>query len=271
MTQISFIGGGNMASALIEGLLNNTATKEDIHVVDIYPPTRLHLTQQFGIHTDETLNDRLRTSDVIILAIKPQQMKTLATELAPYLGHQLIISIAAGIRLHDLSRWLNNYPNLIRTMPNTPALIKEGVTGLIAMPQVSAQNCQLAERILQSVGHTIWVNQESDIDHITAISGSGPAYVFYLIEALQEAAEQLGFSAADAKFLALQTFKGASQLALHSPESPHTLRERVTSKGGTTHAAITHMETHQLKDLFIDAVKAAAHRAQTLGEELGES
>lgn len=271
MTQISFIGGGNMASALIEGLLNNTATKENIHVIDIYPPTRLRLEQQFGIHTDETLNDRLCTADVIILAIKPQQMKILATELAPYLSHQLIISIAAGIRLHDLSRWLDNYSNLIRTMPNTPALIKEGVTGLIAMPHVSIQNCQLAEKILQNVGHTIWVKQESDIDSVTAISGSGPAYVFYLIEALQEAGEQLGFSAADAKFLALQTFKGATQLALHSEESPNILRERVTSKGGTTHAAITHMETHQLKNLFINAVKSAAQRAKTLGEELGES
>jgi pyrroline-5-carboxylate reductase len=180
-----------------------------------------------------------------------------------------VITIAAGIRLLDLSRWLGGYQTLVRCMPNTPALIGAGITGLYASAQVGAEQRALAESILGAVGSTIWVPEEAMLDPVTAISGSGPAYVLYFIEALQQSAQEMGFSAGDARRLAVETFVGTARLAAQSPEAVTVLRERVTSKGGTTERALASMEADRVKDLIVRALHAANQRARELGEQLG--
>jgi pyrroline-5-carboxylate reductase len=182
---------------------------------------------------------------------------------------QLVLSIAAGIRAKDLSRWLNGHTAIVRTMPNTPALIGKGITGMVAMEGVSSQQREAADAIMCAVGATVWLDDETLIDPVTAVSGSGPAYVFYFIEAMQQAAQEMGLTAEQGKQLAIATFVGASQLAAESSESISLLRERVTSKGGTTYAALTSMEASGVKDAIVKAMKAAAARGKELGEEFG--
>lgn len=266
--KLAFIGGGNMAQALIAGLQQKNFDMRDIMVIEPDVDKRKALTNKYGVHTSDTLAD-VASSDVIVLAVKPQQMAEVCQNLAPRLQHQLVISIAAGIRLADLSRWLGGYTTLVRAMPNTPAQIQAGVTGLFANPGISAANQHSADHVLQAAGTTVWVNDETQLDAITAISGSGPAYVFYFIEALQQAAVELGLSEEAAKQLSLATFKGASLLASSVDTPVTTLRAQVTSKGGTTEQGILSLEQQHVKQAIATATRKACERAKTLGDELG--
>jgi pyrroline-5-carboxylate reductase len=268
--KINFIGGGNMASALISGLAGKLTSGADIHVVDPDPAALEALHRQFGVSTSMQFDQALAGSDVIVLAVKPDKVREVATALVPYLSAQLIVSIAAGIRGVDLSRWANHHQAVVRAMPNTPALIGQGITGLVPLPGVSAAQRELADQILSAVGATVWLDDESQIDAVTAVSGSGPAYVFYFIEAMQQAAQELGLTAEQGIALAKATFSGASQLAVLSSEPVALLRERVTSKGGTTYAALTSMEESGVKPMIVKAIKAAAARGKAMGEAFGD-
>ena len=273
--KLGFIGGGNMAQALIIGLksqhgLNQQFAMQDITVVELDANIRAELSKNLGINTTDCLSS-IQACDVIVLAIKPQQLPALAKALAPLLDNQLVISIAAGIRLCDLSRWLGDYKTIVRAMPNTPAQIQAGITGLYAMPNVSAVQISLADQVLSAAGSTVWLNSEEQLDAVTAISGSGPAYVFYMIEALQQASIDLGLNEAQAKQLSIATFKGASLLADASSTPIETLREQVTSKGGTTEQGLLSLQDSQVKQAIILAAQKACQRAKTLGDELGKA
>ena len=269
--KIAFIGGGNMASALIAGLAGKLAQGGDMHVVDPNAEALAKLGTQFGVTTSSVIDGALAASDVIVLAVKPQQMREVAAALLPHVGasQPLILSIAAGIRGADLARWLGGYGAIVRTMPNTPALIGRGITGMVAMAGVSAPQKAAADSIMKAVGQTVWLDDEAQIDPVTAVSGSGPAYVFYFIEAMQQAAVEMGLSEAQGRELALATFVGAAQLAAQSDDPVPLLREKVTSKGGTTYAALTSMEQSGVKEKIITAMKAAAARGRELGDEMG--
>nr|WP_315486604.1 pyrroline-5-carboxylate reductase [uncultured Undibacterium sp.] len=267
---IGFIGGGNMATALIAGLANKLTDADRIHVIDLNAESVARLSQQYGVSTASAMDEKLRDLDVVIFAVKPQQMQQVIASFAPFLSSQLLLSVAAGIRADDMSRWLGGYQKIVRAMPNTPAMIGAGMSGLYAMEAVSAQERNSAQAIMQAAGETMWVHNEGMIDAITAISGSGPAYVFYFIEAMQEAAMQLGFDAAQARQLSLATFNGAAQLAKQSDEAVEVLRQRVTSKGGTTYAALCSMDESAVKPAIHRAIQAAAQRGKELGDEFGQ-
>jgi pyrroline-5-carboxylate reductase len=267
---ITFIGGGNMASALIGGLIAQGQDPAQIGVVEISAEARDRLARVFGVATHEAIDTvSVRGAEAILLAVKPQQMAAVARSLAPCVAQQVVVSIAAGIRLVDLSRWLGGYRTLVRVMPNTPALIRQGVSGLHALPQVSAAQRKLAQDLLGAVGVTLWCEREEMLDAVTAVSGSGPAYVFYFLEALETAARELGFDPDEARMLAYSTFAGAVELARQSSEDPAALRARVTSKGGTTERALMHMEAAQVKATIVAAIKAADMRARELGDAFG--
>ncbi|MEO6917944.1 MAG: pyrroline-5-carboxylate reductase [Collimonas sp.] len=266
---ISFIGGGNMAAALIGGLAGKVTDGGNIHVIDLNLEALQSLVQRFGVTPASEIDAMVSVSDVIVLAVKPQQMKGVIGQLRPYLKQQLVLSIAAGIRAADMSRWLGGHDVIVRCMPNTPALIGQGITGMVAGAGVSAEQRATADLIMQAVGSTVWLDDEAKIDAVTAVSGSGPAYVFYFIEAMQQAAQELGLTAEQGIELAKATFTGAAQLAAQSAEPVALLRERVTSKGGTTYAALTSMENAGVKQSIVDAIKAAAARGQELGDEFG--
>ncbi len=268
--KIAFIGGGNMAAALIGGLVKRGVTLADLYAIDVNDDARSNLQTKFGIRTAAAPDDTLRTFDAIVLAVKPQVMKEVAASLAPHLSTQVVVSIAAGIRGADIARWLNGYTRIVRAMPNTPALIGMGVAGLVALPGVEEAGRALAASVLGAVGETVWFDDEAKIDAVTAISGSGPAYVFYFIEALQEAARRLGLSDDQGRALALATFAGAAQLAAQSEEPASVLRERVTSKGGTTAAALASFNAQGVKDAIVAGVLAADARAKEMGDELGK-
>lgn len=267
--KIGFIGGGNMAAALIGGLAGKLTAGANIHVVDINADALQKLQQQFGVSTAQKIDAALAQSDVIVLAVKPQQMKDVVAQLQPHVGAQLVLSIAAGIRAVDLSRWMNGHNAIVRTMPNTPALIGKGITGMVATSGVTPAQRDAADAIMRAVGATVWLDDEALIDPVTAVSGSGPAYVFYFIEAMQQAAQDMGLTVEQGMQLAIATFVGASQLAAQSTEPVSILRERVTSKGGTTYAALTSMDASGVKDAIVQAIKAAAARGKELGEEFG--
>ena len=258
-----------MAAALIGGLIGKGHAAAGIRVVEIQAGARARLSAQFGVACVDSVAAAAPLGEVLVLAVKPQQMRAAAQALRPRLGRELVITIAAGIRLVDLSRWLGGYATMVRCMPNTPALVGAGITGLYASAGVDAGQRVLAESILGAVGATLWVPQESLLDPVTAISGSGPAYVLYFIEALQQAAQEMGFSATDAKKLAVETFVGTARLAALSAEGVAVLRERVTSKGGTTERALASMDADRVKDLIVRALHAANQRAHELGEQLG--
>ena len=271
--KIAFVGGGNMAAALIAGLAGKLTIGANIHVIDPHAPALEKLQAQFGVSTASSASEALRAVDVIVLAVKPQSMKEVTAQLLPFIHTEkqpLVLSIAAGIRATDLARWLGNYPAIVRCMPNTPALIGMGITGLVASSGVSAIQKSQADAILQAVGATVWLDDEAQIDPVTAVSGSGPAYVFYFIEAMQQAASELGLTVEQGTQLAIATFTGAAQLAAQSSEPVSLLRERVTSKGGTTYAALTSMEESGVKAAIVKAVKAAAQRGREMGDELGK-
>ena len=270
---IAFLGGGNMASAMIAGLHQAGNVSRTVSVVEHHAAQRDLLTQKYGVRAFESVGQLTEPPDVWILAVKPQAMQGALSELAPVLNAaQIVISIAAGLRVQTISGWLNGHAKIVRTMPNTPALLGLGVTGVFApADQVSDGERQTVDLILASIGQTVWVDDEAQIDAITAISGSGPAYVFNMMEHLVEAAQRFGFAPSDAKKLVVQTFIGASALAAQSDDDLATLRAKVTSKGGTTAAALATFEAMGLGQVLTQGAVAAKERARGLSEELSQS
>jgi pyrroline-5-carboxylate reductase len=268
--KITFIGGGNMAVALIGGMKKQGFSAAAMQIVEPRAEAREHLTGAFGVRCTPVIDAAALNCEVLILAVKPQQMREAVAPLAGHLRDQLVISIAAGLRLPDLSRWLGGYRRLVRTMPNTPALIGAGITALCADPGVPHEGREKAEKILGAVGRTLWIEDEAQMDAVTAVSGSGPAYVFYFIEALEAAARDLGFKDEAARLLAVETFIGAARLAENSKDPVGVLRERVTSKGGTTEAALNSFGADGINVAIRRGVHAAAARGRELGELLGK-
>ena len=268
MHKVSFIGGGNMAAAIIGGLVASGTQPTDIEVVEINADARAQLAARFGVvtHTDIT---QARLHPLIVLAVKPQTLPEVAAMLASRLTGQLVVSIAAGVRVADLSRWLGGHERIVRAMPNTPALVQAGITGLFAPAGVSLEARSQAETVLRAVGGVVWVDEEPQLDAVTAVSGSGPAYVFYCIESLEAAAVAQGLAPETARQLALRTFFGAAKLALESGEEPGVLRQRVTSKGGTTERGVAVLEQAAVNLAIGQAVEAASLRSAELGDELG--
>lgn len=277
-SQITFIGGGNMGRALISGLMKNGFIAEQISVVEANTTTAQQLQNDFKVQiipTLEKITFDFAKNNVLVMAIKPQDFNAAAKEVAPKLKHAsalgpLVLSIAAGIRLADMSRWLN-HTRCVRAMPNTPALIGKGITGLFASAEISPDDRALAETICNAVGQSVWVPEEKLMDAVTAVSGSGPAYVFAFLEALQSAGEKLGLDTQSARKLAYATLEGATQLAQNSNESASVLRERVTSKGGTTAAALEVLNQEGWHAILENAIAAADQRGKVMGDELGKS
>jgi pyrroline-5-carboxylate reductase len=267
--RIMFVGAGNMASALIGGLIARGTAPASLQAIDPSASQREALGARFGIATHAASGDPVGQADVIVMAVKPQQMHEAVEALAPQIATQLIISVAAGVRATDLSRWLGGYSRIVRTMPNTPALIGLGATGLAMLAGGTDADRKLAESIMQAVGQTVWVDDESQLDAVTALSGSGPAYVFRFIESMIAAGTGLGLSPEQSRQLALQTVSGAAQLACASSEPVALLRERVTSKGGTTAAALSVFEARGLDAVVAQAMGAARDRSAELGDEFG--
>lgn len=267
--KILFIGGGNMASAMIGGLIARGEMAAEIGVVDLNPEARTALATKFGVAVFADAAAVVGSAQALVLAVKPQQLKLVAEGLRGQLSAQVVISIAAGIRLADLSRWLGGYPKLVRAMPNTPALVRSGVTGLFALDAVDATSRQLTEEIMSAIGSWFWVPAEPMMDAVTAVSGSGPAYVFYFLEALESGALQAGFDARSARQMALDTVLGAARLAAEGGEPFAVLRQRVTSKGGTTEAALNVMNACAVGEGIVKGMQAAEARGRELGEQLG--
>ena len=267
--RITFLGGGNMGTAMIGGLVARGFPASDIVVIEPAAGARESLASRFGVAVRESAGSDLPAADALVLAVKPQQMREAVKPLLPLDPATVVVTIAAGIRIANLSRWLGGHEAIVRAMPNTPALVHAGVTGLFAPPAVGAEGRGRAETLLGAVGETVWLPREEDLDAVTAVSGSGPAYVFYFIEALEEAGRGLGLSPEAARKLALGTFLGAARLAKERGEDPAVLRAQVTSTGGTTERALGEMEGAGLKARFVGAVKAACARSRELGDEFG--
>jgi len=269
--KICFIGGGNMASSLIGGLINNAYPSELISVTDPDKDKLDQLAQQFSINITTDNQTAVKHADVIVLAVKPQILADVCNSIKDALQGKsaLIISIAAGIRSTDIDRWLGNNNAIVRCMPNTPSLIQAGATGLYANPKTSAVQKKVAEQILAAAGITLWVEDELLLDAVTAVSGSGPAYFFLFMEAMQRAGTQLGLDEQTAGLLAKQTALGAARMALEGDDDPATLRAKVTSKGGTTAAAIASFEANHFEQIIQQALSAARDRAIELADELG--
>ena len=265
---IAFIGGGNMAAALIGGLLRAGHANSELSAVEIDPQRCEILRSEFGIAATARPDETLRSAGAVVLAVKPQQMREACESVRPHLASPLIVSIAAGTRSADIARWLG-VDAIVRTMPNTPALIGRGITGMVATAAVDAARRALAESILRAAGDVVWFDDEALLDAVTAVSGSGPAYVFYFIEALARAGEEMGLGSDKARMLAVQTFVGAAHLAEQSSEPLSVLRSRVTSKGGTTAAALAWLEANAVSARIVEAVQAAQRRAVELGDEFG--
>lgn len=268
--KVCFVGGGNMASAMISGLLADPSISAQVSVIEPVAESRASLAARYRVSIFADAGPTLAGADVYVLAVKPQNLRVACTAIAPYVGSAFVLSIAAGVRTREICHWLGGYENVVRSMPNTPAMIQQGITGVFARAGVAVADRHRAERLLSTLGDVIWVDREDQLDAVTAVSGSGPAYVFYAIEALERAAVELGLPAADARRLALATFSGAAALAKQSADDPATLRAKVTSKGGTTAAAISLMQTHGLADTWVAATKAAATRARELGDEMAK-
>ncbi|MEJ2059437.1 MAG: pyrroline-5-carboxylate reductase [Gammaproteobacteria bacterium] len=272
MSKLCFIGAGNMARSLIGGLLADGWSPGDLCVADPDAAQRDQIRQQWpAIPTYEDNGEAVAAADVVLLAVKPQILQSVARALVPALKEKdkLVISIAAGITTPDLDRWLGDGQAIARAMPNTPALVRSGATGLFANTRLSPPQRDLAETILRAVGLIVWFEDEEQLDAVTALSGSGPAYFFLVMEALQAAGEELGLTSEQARLLTVETALGAARLALESEETPADLRARVTSKGGTTERAIGILEEGGLRELMARAVQAAAIRSRELAEQLG--
>jgi pyrroline-5-carboxylate reductase len=266
---ITFIGGGNMASAIIGGLLRQGHPATCLQVVEPWDEQRARLGEQFpGMAVLASADAGLQPSDLVVWAVKPQTFKDAAAAASPFVAGALHLSVAAGITSESIATWLGTQ-RIVRAMPNTPALVGLGMTGLMARAAVSPADRALVEAVVRTTGELVWVNAEADLDAVTALSGSGPAYVFYFLEAMRDAGARMGLSPEVAQQLAIGTFIGAATLAQRSPDPLQTLRERVTSKGGTTYAAITSMDASGMKAKFEEALFAAQKRAAELGAEFG--
>ena len=269
---IAFIGGGNMAGALIGGLVRAGRAPAEILVVDPGEAQRAKLQADFGVRTQAAADAALAGAALVVWAVKPQLFAVAAAPCAPHVAGALHLSVMAGIRSETIARACGlalGTAHIVRSMPNTPALIGRGIAALVATPAVTATERALVERVLAPTGQTLWVAREADLDAVTALSGSGPAYVFYVVEAMVAAAVEMGLSPEQGQRLALATFDGATALAMQSTESPATLRERVTSKGGTTYAALQSLQADGVGPAFVKALKAAQQRARELGDEFG--
>ena len=265
---IAFIGGGNMASALIGGLLKRGLTSSQIQVVEPFSEQRAKLVQQFQVEVSETPGASLNRATLVVWAVKPQTFREAAEQSRAHTAAALHLSVAAGIRSDSIAHWLGT-ERVVRAMPNTPALIGQGMTALFARPGVHAEERQRVEQVLSATGELLWVEEEAQLDAVTALSGSGPAYVFYFLEAMVQAGVDMGLPRTQAHRLAVGTFAGASELAKRSDEAPAVLRERVTSKGGTTYAALQSLEQNGVQQHFVRALQAARQRAHELGDEFG--
>jgi len=266
--KITFIGGGNMAASLIGGLIPDQFSASEVSVYDVNKEALLSLTQCFKVTTSSDLTDVIASADIVMLSVKPQVLQSVCEQIQATLAHKpLFISIAAGIRSDDINRWLGGSQAIVRCMPNTPSLLQCGATGLFANANVNAEQKQQAENILKAVGLSVWVDAETDIDIVTALSGSGPAYFFLFIESLQKAAIELGLKPEVASQLAAQTALGAAQMALANDDI-EKLRTNVTSKGGTTEQALLSFEKNDLQGIVSQAVEAAFQRSQQMAEEL---
>jgi len=270
LQHIAFIGGGNMASAIIGGLIRQGMQPTQITVVEPFADTAARLQKDFGVTVLGEAGPVLAQAQLVVWAVKPQVFKEAAAPVANHTTHALHLSVAAGIRTSSICAWLGS-ERVVRTMPNTPALVGQGMTALFACPGVSAAAKAQVEQVIATTGQYLWVAQENQLDAVTALSGSGPAYVFFFLEAMTEAGVGMGLSADQAYKLAVATFSGASALAAASSETPEVLRQRVTSKGGTTYAAITAMENAGIKPAFVKAMQAAEQRARELGDEFGKA
>lgn len=268
---IAFIGGGNMATAILGGLIRQGRAPASLLVIDPSEAQGQRLRETLGVQTAaraEEAPQALAQARTVVWAVKPQQFKDAVGAVGPHTTQALHYSVMAGLRSQDIARLVGT-PRVVRAMPNTPALVGQGMTGLFARPEVSAEERERIEDLVTPTGQLMWVEQEADLDAVTALSGSGPAYVFYFIEAMMEAAQAMGLSAEQGRQLAQATFAGATALCGQSPDSPAVLRERVTSKGGTTYAALSHLETAGVKASFVAALRAAQQRALELGDEFG--
>lgn len=268
-TAIGFIGGGNMAHSLIGGLIANNIDAQHIYVSDANPEKLHNLQHEFNIHVNENNHVIVNSSQVIVLAVKPQQMKQVTAEIASTVQqhHPLIISIAAGIRISELQHWLGSDAAIVRCMPNVPALVGCGATGLFANKNVTEDQRDQAEAILRSVGTTLWLTNENLLDVVTALSGCGPAYFFLIMEALEQSAIQLGLSPDEAHLLTLQTALGAARMAISTSEGLVELRQRVTSPGGATEQALKILENGNIRNLFDQAVQKAAKHAEMMAKQ----
>ena len=265
---LAFIGGGNMASAIIGGLVAAGRRGDSILVIDPGQAQRAKLAAEHGVRTQAAADAALAQATVVVWAVKPQLFNEAAAPCAAHVKGALQFSVMAGIRSDAIVRATGS-ERVVRSMPNTPALIGQGIAGLYARDAVSADERRTAEALLAPTGRTLWVAREEDLDAVTALSGSGPAYVFYFVEAMMQAAQEMGLTAEQGKQLALATFAGATALAQASSEPPEVLRERVTSRGGTTYAALTSLEDSGVKAAFVKALKAAQQRAKELGDQFG--
>ncbi|MEJ2141158.1 MAG: pyrroline-5-carboxylate reductase [Gammaproteobacteria bacterium] len=268
---IGFIGGGNMARSLIGGLANSGVSPTSLYVSDVNAESLQKLHSDFGIHACSSNQELVDNCDIIVLAVKPQVMKDVVSAVSIGADKKpLLITIAAGIRAESIQGWVGHDIAIVRAMPNTPALVQTGATALYANNYCSDEQKQSAESILRAVGLALWVDKESQMDAVTALSGSGPAYIFLVMEAMEQAGIELGLTAENARLLAIQTAFGAARLALEIEEAPATLRERVTSPGGTTEQALRVFAESELKAIFSKAMTAARDRAIELADELGK-
>jgi pyrroline-5-carboxylate reductase len=265
---VVFIGGGNMASALIGGLLKAGRAPQSIVVVEPFAPQRDKLAANFGIAPLAAAGPALAGAELVVWAVKPQLFGEAAAPCRPFVGAALQLSVMAGIPCAAIAR-ASASERVVRAMPNTPALIGRGIAGLHALPAVTAAERAQVEALLAPTGQTVWVAREADLDAVTAVSGSGPAYVFFVLEAMIDAAVRMGLSAEQGRRLAIATFDGATALAAASPLTMAELRAQVTSKGGTTHAAITALESNGVQAAFVQALEAAQRRAAAMGAEFG--
>lgn len=270
--KLAFIGGGNMARSLIGGLIADGFDPSQIRVSDPVGEVRSQLSARFGLQTFTDNAGAVADADIVVLAVKPQQIQSVVRELATdWRSSQLLLSIAAGIRLDDIHRWLGvEDAAIVRAMPNTPSMVQAGATALYANDKVSRAQHELAESILRAVGLTLWLDDEKQMAAVTAVSGSGPAYFFLVMEAMQKAAEELGLPEKTARLLVLETAFGAAKMALESGDEPAQLRQNVTSPGGTTERAIHELQDGGLEGVFENAMIAAALRARELADKLGE-
>jgi len=266
--RIAFIGGGNMASAIIGGLLKQGLPAAQVQVVEPFAEARTRLQQHFGVTALEQAGPALAGAGLVVWAVKPQTFKDAAAAVKPHAAGALHLSVAAGIRSGSIAAWLGT-ERIVRSMPNTPALVGKGMTALYARPGVGAPDKTQVERVIATTGEYLWVDEERHLDAVTALSGSGPAYVFYFLEAMVRAGGEMGLPPEQARRLAVATFAGASELARASSEPLQVLRERVTSKGGTTYAALASLEGDKVQASFVKALHAACRRAGELGDEFG--